>query len=167
MKKTLLTLSALAAAALSINACAISELKPEPVPLKAADLAHFTVDNSAVQDQLSVCGEKVKDFKATLRNGFNYAAHHGEDASVVSADKVQSLLTIRSIEMTCIGQDKVDGYVITGKADVSWKIDNGAETIYPITVIGASEKSVEKALDALVSQLYNAAFSTYLTSHVQ
>ena len=167
MKKALLTLSTLAVAALSLNACAISELKPEPVPLKAADMAHFTVDNSAIADQFSVCGEKVKDFKATLRNGFNYAAHHGDNASVVSAEKAQSLLNIRSLDMSCIGQDKLKGYLITGKAEISWKIVNGAETIYPITVIGASEKSVEKALDALVGQLYNAAFSTYLTAHAQ
>lgn len=167
MKKSLMTLSAIAVAALSLNACAISELKPEPVPLKAADMANFTVNNDGVADEFSVCGEKVKAFKATLRNGFNYAAHHGDNANVVSAEKSQAMLSIRSLELSCIGQDKLKGYIITGKSEISWKIDNGAETIYPVTVIGASEKSVEKALDALVGQLYNASFSTYLTAHAQ
>ncbi len=167
MKKSILALAALAGSALLFNSCAISEMKPEPVPLKAADMAHFTVDNSAIADQLNVCGEKVKDFQATLRNGFNYAANFGDNAAVVSAAKAQSTLVLRSLEMTCIGTDKLNGYVITGKADVSWKIDNGAETIYPVVVYGASEKSVEKALNNLVSQLYNAAFTTYLTNHVK
>ena len=167
MKKSLLALAALAGSALLMNACAISEMKPQPVPLKASDMAHFSVDNSAIADQLAICGEKVKDFQATLRNGFNYAANFGDNAAVVNANKVQSTLVLRTLEMTCLGEDKVQGYIITGKADVSWKIDNGPETIYPVVVYGASEKSVEKALNNLVAELYNAAFSTYLTQHVK
>lgn len=167
MKKALLTLAALAGSAMLFNACAISELKPEPVPLQASDLAHFSVDNSAIADQFSVCGEKVKDFQATLRNGFNYAANFGDNAAVVNASKAQSTLNLRSLEMSCIGKDKLQGYIITAKAEVSWKIDNGAETIYPIVVYGASEKSVKNALLNLVSEMYNAAFSTYLTQHLK
>lgn len=167
MKKSLLAVAALAGSAMLFNACAISEMKPEPVPLKAADMAHFTVDNSAIADQFTVCGEKVKDFQATLRNGFNYAANHGDNAAVVNASKAQGMLNLRSLEMECIGQDKLNGYIITGKASISWKIDNGAETIYPLVVYGASEKSVEKALNNLVTQVYNAAFTTYLTNHLK
>ena len=159
-----MTLSAIAVAALSLNACAISELKPEPVPLKAADMANFTVNNDGVADEFSVCGEKVKAFKATLRNGFNYAAHHGDNANVVSAEKSQAMLSIRSLELSCIGKDKLKGYIITGKVEYSWKTDQGPETIWTATVVAGSEKSVEKALGKLVADIYDHAFSTYVTN---
>lgn len=164
MKKTLLSLAAISLTALSLNACSISALNPEPVPLAASDMAHFTIDNSAIPAEGSVCGEKYKQFNETLRNGFNYAANSGENASVVSANIAQSQLTLRSLEMTCLGKDKFAGYIITGNVSYSWKTDNGPETIWTATIVSGSEKSVEKALGNLVADIYDHAFSTYVTN---
>ena len=162
MKKALLSLAAISLTALSLNACSISALKPEPVPLAATDLAHFANDNSAIPAEGSICGEKYKQFNETLRNGFNYAANSGENASVVSANIAQSQLTIRSLEMSCLGKDKFSGYIITGNVAYSWKTDNGPETIYTATIVSGSEKSVEKALGELVADIFDNAFSSYV-----
>ena len=164
MKKTLLSFAALSLTALGLNACSISALNPEPVPLAATDMAHFTIDNSAIPAEGTVCGEKYKKFNETLRNGFNYAANQGENASVVGANVSQSQLTMRSLEMTCLGKDKFAGYIITGKVEYSWKTDQGPETIWTATVVAGSEKSVEKALGKLVADIYDHAFSTYVTN---
>ncbi len=164
MKKSLLALASVAAAGLCMSACSIGELKPEPVSLATTDSSHFTIDNSAISDSGAICGEKFKEFQATLRNGFNKAANAGENASVVRADLVESRLTIQSIDMSCIGKDKLDGYIINADVKFSWTIDKGPETIWPVHVIGAGS-SVEKALGNLVTDMYNVAFSTYITNH--
>ena len=164
MKKTLLSLAAVAIAALSLNACSISALKPEPVPLAASDTAHFVIDNSAIPAEGSVCGEKYKQFNETLRNGFNYAANAGENASVVNDSISQSKLAIKSIDMSCIGKDKVKGYIISAKVQYSWKIADGPETIWDANVVGASQGSVEKALGNLVADMYNVIFTNYINN---
>ena len=164
MKKTLLTLAAVAVAGLSMSACSIGELKPEPVALATTASSHFTIDNSAINDSGAICGDKYKAFQNTLRNGFNVAANAGENSSVVAADRVESRLTIKSIDMNCIGKDKLDGYIINSKVVFSWTIDKGPETTWPVDVIGAGS-SVEKALGNLVTDIYNVAFSTYITNY--
>ncbi len=165
MKKALLALSAIALCGVAMTGCGISELNPEPVPLAVTDSAHLKLDHSAIADNLNVCGEKVQKFQNTLRNGFNYAASQGDNQSVVSADKAEYMLSIKAINFSCLGKDKVKGFVLTGEVEYSWKKENGPETLYKATVIGGSESSAEKALDALVGNLYNTAFTTYLNAH--
>ena len=164
MKKSLLAIASLAVAGLTMSACSIGELKPEPIPLATADSSHFTIDNSAISDSGAICGEKYSAFQNTLRNGFNVAANAGENSSVVAADRVESRLTIKSIDMSCIGKDKLDGYIINARVIFSWTIDKGPETTWPVDVIGAGS-SAEKALGNLVTDIYNVAFSTYITNY--
>ncbi len=164
MKKSLSVLVATALAGMTMSACAIGELKPEPISLAKADSSHFTIDNSAIADSGSICGEKYKAFQNTLRNGFNVAANIGENSSVVAADRVESKLTLKSIDMNCIGTDKLDGYIINAKIAYAWTLDKGPETTWNAEVIGAGS-SAEKALGNLVTDIYNVAFSTYLTNH--
>lgn len=167
MKKTVFSIVTMALMALSFNACSISALKPEPVPLATSDTAHFVIDNSAIPAEGSVCGEKYKEFDKTLRNGFNYAANAGENASVVNDSISQSKLAIRSIDMSCIGKDKVKGHIISAKVSYSWKVADGPETVWDANVVGASEGSAEKALHNLVTDMYNVIFSNYLTQNVK
>lgn len=163
MKKTLLSVVIAAMTAMCMNACSISALKPEPIPLATTDLAHFTIDNSAIAAEGSVCGEKYKQFNETLRNGFNHAANIGENASVVNTNIAQSQLTIRSLDMSCLGKDKFSGYIITGNVVYSWKTADGPETVWSAKVVSGA-KSVEKALDKLVADIFNNAFGTYIAN---
>ena len=68
------------------------------------------------------------------------------------------------IDMNCIGTDKLDGYIINAKIAYAWTLDKGPETTWNAEVIGAGS-SAEKALGNLVTDIYNVAFSTYLTNH--
>ena len=161
MKKMLKMMLGMAVLTFSLTGCGISALEPEPVPLSGAHLGKMALDITAVDNTMTICGKSVEDFKQTMRNGFNYIA--GEDIAVTTPEQATSTLRIDSLEATCLDDKFVKGDIITFRYKFTWKFSDGSEFSQAAVVPGASESSVKDALNNAVENLYNFAFSAYLS----
>jgi hypothetical protein len=159
--KKLFALAATALIALSVSACGIKAVEPQPVPLTGAHLGKMALEHTAIPNTLTVCGEEVTDFKTSLRNGFNYMA--GEIVPITSPEEATSTLYIESLETTCLSDKFVDGSVITFKYNFTWKFKDGSTFSQSAVIPGASEDGVKDALIDAIENMYNFAFSAYLS----
>ena len=163
MKKTILTLAAIATLGLGLSACSISAVEPEPIPLSKAHFGKMALDHTAISNTLNLCGTEVKDFKESLRNGFNYIA--GKEIPIVSPEEATSVLVLDSLDATCIGSNYLKGNIVTFKFSFTWKFQNGMKNQgVDVTVSGASESSVKKALIAAIENMYNYTLSAHLSN---
>ena len=161
--KKFLTLAAIATLSFSLSACGIKALDPEPVPLSGPHLGQMALDHTAIPNNLKVCGKDVSDFKTSLRNGFDYISGHGETVAVVSPEQATSTLRLDSLDVVCLGDKFVKGDVITFNFKFTWKFKDGSEFTQSATAIGASEDGVKDALRSAIENMYNYAFSAYLS----
>ena len=163
MKKKFLALAAIAVMGLSVSACGIKALDPEPIPLSGPHLGQMALDHTAIANTLKVCNKDVSDFKTSLRNGFDYISGHGETVAVVAPEQATSTLRLDSLEVTCLGDKFVKGNIITFNFKFTWKFKDGSEFSQGASVIGASEGSVKESLRVAIENMYNYAFSAYLS----
>lgn len=159
--KKFLTLAATALVAFSVSACSIKAVEPEPVPLSGAHLGKMALEHTAIPNTLNICGEEVSDFKTSLRNGFHYIA--GETIPITTPEEATSTLYIDSLETTCLSDKFVNGSVITFKYSFTWKFKDGSAFSQSAVIPGASEGGVEDALIDAIENMYNFAFSAYLS----
>jgi hypothetical protein len=163
MKKTILLTAATVFLGLSMNACGIKAVDPEPIPLTKAHLGEMALDITSIPNDFQVCGKKVSEFKQSMRNGFDYMASNGKVASVVSPEQATSTLIIDSLETTCLGDGFVDGSVIIFNFEFTWKFKDGSEFKQGTKLVGASTDGPKAALRIGIQNMYNYAFSSYLT----
>lgn len=163
MKKTIFLTAATALLGLSMNACGIKAVDPEPVPLTKAHLGDMALDITAIPSDFQVCGKKVSEFKQSMRNGFDYMASNGKVAAVVSPEQATSTLVFNSLETTCLGDGFVDGSVITFNFEFTWKFKDDSEFKQSAKIVGASTDGPKEALRIGIQNMYNYAFSSYLT----
>lgn len=159
--KKLFALAATALIALSVSACGIKAVEPEPLALTGAHLGSMALEHTAIPNTLKICGEEVTDFKTSLRNGFNFIA--GETIPITSPEEATSTLVLESLETTCLGDKFVDGNAITFRYNFTWKFKDGSTFSQSAVVIGASDGSVKDALINTIENMYNFAFSAYLS----
>ncbi len=163
MKKTLFLLAATALIGFSTTACGIKAVDPEPIPLTKPHLGDMALDVTAIPNDFKVCGKSVSEFKQSLRNGFDYMSGNGKVAHVVAPEQATSTLIFNSLETSCLGDGFVDGSVITFNFEYTWKFKDGSEFKQSASVVGASTGGPKEALRIGIQNVYNYAFSSYLT----
>lgn len=161
--KKILTLAAISALSFSLSACGIKALDPKPVPLNGAHLGQMALDPTAMPNSFKVCGTDVSDFKTSLRNGFDYISGHGEVAPVVAPEQATSTLHLDSLEILCLGDKFVKGSIITFNFGFTWEFKDGSKFTQSATIVGASEEGPKEALRSAIENMYNYAFSSYLS----
>lgn len=159
--KKFFALAATALLAFSVSACGIKAVEPQPVSLSGAHLGKMALEHTAINNTLTICGEEVTDFKTSLRNGFSYIA--GEVAPITSPEEATSTLYIESLETSCLSDKFVNGSVITFTYKFTWKFKDGSSFSQTASVPGASDGSVKDALINAIENMYNFAFSAYLS----
>ena len=163
MKKTILFTAATALLGLSLNACGIKAVDPEPIPLTKAHLGEMALDITAIPNDFQVCGKAVSEFKQSMRNGFDYMASNGKVAAIVSPEQATSTLIFNSLQTTCLSDGFVDGSVIIFDFEFVWKHKDGSEFKQATKLVGASTDGPKEALRIGIQNIYNYAFSSYLS----
>ena len=169
MKKTFITMAATAILGLATIACGSSKeteikaVNPEPVPLTKAHLGEMALEVTAIPNVLKICGKEIKDVKTSLRNGFDYISGNGTVAPVVAPEQATATLVFHKLDTACVGSSFVNGHVITFNFEYTWKFKDGSELKQTASVIGASQASLKDAISNGIQDMYNFAFSSYLT----
>ncbi|NLN62273.1 MAG: hypothetical protein GX146_05280 [Myxococcales bacterium] len=162
MKKHIPLLTILAMTALMSTACSISTLKPKPVTLKMGYLGTMALADDAVPDQFQICGQKVKDFHDTLKNGFQALA--SDSVPVTTPDIADSTLVIEDLKASCSGDEYFNGAIVTLEYKIKWIKRDKSEVARPGKVLAGST-SVKDALLKSVQNLYNDAIEFYFANY--